>query len=337
MIKDPLPYIYRSWRRAAAVLLAAVVVLATMSARRAPRVTYGELRTGTYTYTGGVTDGRQNGFGICRYRNGNVYAGNWNMSYKHGIGRMEFADGTMQFGRWERGIFKEQRGSRFEAGEVVMGIDISRYQENIDWDDLYLKADAAGKSKGNGRYMQPVLFVFVKSTQGNSRLNPQFDRQFREAKKHGIVRGAYHYITENATGRQQAEYFIRHTPLEAGDLPPVLDLEIRREVMRRDHTRIMAIVREWLDVVEEHYGCKPIIYTYDYFYRDYLHGHGYDDYDFWIANYRQRPRFRHCEFWQFTDGGRAAGIAHDVDINLFLGGDYGDFRNYVRRNGIPNR
>ncbi len=321
-------------RTAALLLIAAVVALTSMSGRRSGRVRYGELHTGSYTYTGGVTDGRQNGFGICRYRNGNVYAGNWDMSYKNGLGRMEYADGTMEFGRWERGVFRPPRGRRFTPGEVVMGIDVSRYQTNIDWEELYLKADASGKSNRSGRFMQPVFFVFVKSTQGTSLRNPEFRRQFEGARKHGIVRGAYHYITENGTGRQQAEYFIRNTPLEAGDLPPVLDLEIRQDVMRRNHTRIMTIVREWLDVVEEHYGCKPIIYTYDYFYRDYLHGHGYDDYDFWIANYRRRPRFRHCEFWQYTDRGRANGIGHDVDINLFLGGDHGDFRRYVRTKGI---
>lgn len=324
-------------RRAVAIAVAVAVALAAMSGRRSGRVRYGELTTSTYTYTGGVTDGKQNGFGICRYRNGNVYAGNWDMSFKDGIGRLDYADGTIDFGRWERGVLSRKRGQNFDPGEVVMGIDISRYQNNIDWDNIYLKADAAGKSNRSGRYMQPVLFVFVKSTQGRSLRNPRFDSQFEGAKTHGIVRGAYHYLTENGTGRQQAEYFIRHTPLEEGDLPPVLDLEIRKEVMRRDHTRIMAIVREWLDVVEEHYGCKPIIYTYDYFYRDYLHGHGYDDYDFWIANYRQRPRFRHCEFWQFTDRGRAGGIGHNVDVNLFLGGGYGDFREYVREKGVRRR
>ena len=54
----------------------------------------GKLETERYSYTGGVCEGKQNGYGVCRYHNGNVYYGYWNMGYKEGLGRMIFADGT---------------------------------------------------------------------------------------------------------------------------------------------------------------------------------------------------------------------------------------------------
>lgn len=104
--------------------------------------------------------------------------------------------------------------------------------------------------------------------------------------------------------------------------------------MLRDHSRIVAIAKEWLEEVESYYGIKPIIYTYDSYYRDYLHGHGFDDYDFWIASYSREPRFRHCVIWQFSQTGKAHGIGHAVDLNVFRGGDYSDFKEYVRRKGI---
>ncbi len=312
------------------VLLAAIL----MSARSEPRITRGELRTQNYVYTGGVTDGKQNGFGICRYNNGNVYTGYWDMGYKHGLGRMESADGTMDFGYWRRGILSRQQGRRFNTGESVYGIDVSRYQKNIDWSRLALRASARGKITKKGSYLQPVLFIVVKSTQGTTKRNAYFESQFDGAKQHGIIRGAYHYLTQNASGAAQARYFIENTPLEAGDMPPVLDIEINASVMRRDHARIIGIAKEWLRIVENHYGSKPIIYTNDNYYRDYLHGHGFDGYDFWIANYSGRPRHTDCHIWQLAQDGKANGIRHDVDLDMFMDGDYAAFRRYVSAKGI---
>ena len=315
-----------------ALAAALIVLLSGARSGRTPR--QGTLSTSTYEYSGGVTDGRMNGFGVCRYANGNVYTGYWDMDYKHGLGRMEYADGTMEFGRWRRGVRPECRGRRFKPGERVIGIDVSKYQGNIDWSKLAIPANAAGKVSRSGSFLQPVLFIIAKSTQGTSIRNSFFTGQFGGAKEHGIVRGAYHFLSPSSSGTEQARYFIRHTPLEAGDLPPVLDLEVKQSVMRKQHAKILRIARQWLDAVEQHYGVKPIIYTYDNYYRDYLHGHGFDDYDFWIANYNGGPRHAECLFWQFTETGKVLGINHATDINVFEGGDYADFKDYLRRKGI---
>lgn len=315
-------------------VLLALTALVLTAARRSPRISQGELRTSGYVYTGGVTDGKQNGFGICRYTNGNVYTGCWDMAYKQGLGRMEYADGTMEFGRWNRGTLRTPQGRRFEPGERVCGLDVSKYQKGIDWERLALPASASGKLTRGGSYLQPVLFMVVKSTQGTTIRNEYFEGQFEGAREHGIIRGAYHFLSPSASGAEQARYFIRNTPLQRGDMPPVLDLEIAHRTMQRDHARILRIAREWLDAVERHYGVKPIIYTYDNYYRDYLHGHGFDDYDFWIANYNGEPRHADCVIWQFSQSGKAFGIGHAVDLNVFRGGNYADFRDYVRRKGI---
>lgn len=313
-------------------MIAALIVLT--AAGRTARTRQSELNTSSYSYTGGVSGGKQNGFGICRYHNGNTYTGYWDMAYKQGLGLMEFADGTMDFGRWNRGTLADPPGRTFRPGQSVYGLDVSKYQKNIKWEKLALPASARGKLTRSGRYLQPVLFIVVKSTQGTTIRNQYFDSQFRGAKEHGIIRGAYHFLSPNSTGAQQARYFIANTPLEAGDMPPVLDLEIAHRTMQRDHARILRIARDWLEAVEAHYGVKPIIYTYDNYYRDYLHGHGFDGYDFWIANYNGEPRHADCVIWQFSQSGKAFGIGHAVDLNVFTGGGYAEFKDYVRRKGI---
>lgn len=317
---------------AVSLLLAMFIVLT--AARRSARQSTGELRTSSYVYNGGISSGKQNGFGICRYNNGNVYTGWWDMAYKQGLGRMEFADGTMDFGRWNRGTLARPNGRNFKPGERTYGLDVSKYQRNINWKKLALPASARGRLTKHGRYLQPVLFIVVKSTQGTSIRNRYFESQFNGAKEHGIIRGAYHFLSPNSSGAEQAEYFISNTPLISGDMPPVLDFEVPHRTMRREHARILRIARDWLEAVERHYGCKPIIYTYDNYYREYLNGHGFDGYDFWIANYNGEPEHTDCVIWQFSQTGKAFGIGHAVDLNIFRGGGYNDFKQYVREKGV---
>lgn len=299
-----------------------------------------ELKTSTYIYTGGVSKGKQNGYGICRYNNGNTFYGYWKMGYKHGLGRMVYADGTMEFGTWKDGVYIKPKGRQFKVGQKVYGIDAAKYQKRIDWTALSLRADKNGVVKGGNvsgaKFVQPVLFALVKSTEGITIKDPTFSRNFAQAKRCGIIRGAYHFLSVNSPVEDQAKFFIKNTPLVHGDLPPVLDLEIDRNTMARDHARVVAMAKKWLQLVEKHYGVKPIIYTYDNYYKLYLKGHGLDKYDYWIARYGAEPSSRQWEIWQFTDKGKVSGINHAVDIDLFKG-DYAKLRKYVKTKGIPSR
>lgn len=294
----------------------------------------GELRTSRYVYTGGVSAGKQHGYGVCRYTNGNVYYGFWDMGYKHGLGRLEYADGTIDFGRWKRGVLVKPKGKKFRAGRRAYGIDVAKYQKQIDWERLSLKARADGVVTGrSGSYQQPVLFALIKSTEGSTIVDPKFTRNFKEAARCGIIRGAYHFLSVSSTAKEQAQFYIDNTPLRKGDLPPILDLEIDKSIMERDHAKVCRIAKEWLKIIEEHYGVKPIIYTYNNYYRDYMKGHGFDGYDFWIARYGAEPSARRWEFWQFTDKGSVAGIDGKVDIDQFRG-SFAELKKYVKNKGI---
>lgn len=316
------------------IIFAAAMTLVSAGSRSA--VKEGELRTSRYVYTGGVADGKQHGFGICRYTNGNIYCGYWNMGYKEGLGRMEFADGSMDFGIWRQGILNAPKGRKFTVGKRCYGIDAAKYQKKIDWTSLSLKARADGtvvpSGKGAG-YLQPVLFALIKSTEGVTVKDPYFKRNFEGAKKAGIIRGAYHFLGVNSPVDEQVKFFIENTPLEKGDLPPVLDLEISKKTMRQQHAKICRMALQWLKAIEAHYGVKPIIYTYENYYKDYLKGHGFDEYDFWIARYGAEPSARRWEIWQLTDKGVCTGINHKVDIDLFRG-SYRDLKKYVKTKGI---
>ncbi|MEJ8802536.1 glycoside hydrolase family 25 protein [Pontibacter sp. H249] len=187
----------------------------------------------------------------------------------------------------------------------LKGIDVSRWQKDVDW-SLVKESD--------------VSFAFVKATQGDFRLDPYFARNWEETKRHGIKRGAYHFFKPEAPVQGQIDLFLSTVTLEAGDLPPVLDIEVYDAKIGGDVMR--KSIRTWLEAVTAHYGVKPIIYTGQNFYRRHLKGH-FPEYHFWIARYSEnQPEIHHTDswmFWQFTDKGSISGINSAVDINFFAG------------------
>lgn len=199
------------------------------------------------------------------------------------------------------------------TGYEIYGIDVSHHQGPIHWESVRSMKDRSVK----------LGFAFIKATEGYTRKDRQFSRNWRKAKEVGMPRGAYHFFLPNKNGLIQAENFIGSVRLEKGDLPPVLDVEETYGVKTAD---LRKRVKEWLRKVEDHYGVKPIIYTSADFYTRNL-GSEFDDYPLWVAHYLQRnkPRIeRPWSFWQHSETGRVNGIITRVDFNVFSG-DSSDF------------
>jgi lysozyme len=199
----------------------------------------------------------------------------------------------------------------------IHGIDVSRYQQTVAWDvvkEMKVKRIQLG-------------FAFIKATDGIGNVDPQFHRNWKKSKQAGMIRGAYHFFNPVKDGREQAENFIKKVDLEKNDLPPVLDIE------QMNGTSIAVLKKElmeWLVIVENHYGVKPIIYTNVDFYKRNL-GKDFDIYPLWAAHYYQynEPRIsRNWTFWQHSEEGRVSGILSKVDFNVF-NGDSTEFRNLL--------
>jgi lysozyme len=190
----------------------------------------------------------------------------------------------------------------------IHGIDVSRYQQVIDWDNV--------------KQMQvenvKIDFAFIKATEGVNNVDPYFHRNWKKAKDAAMARGAYHFFIATRSGKTQAENFIKKVQLDPGDLPPVLDVEERYGVPPQ---KLRQRVLEFLATVEEYYKVKPILYTNVDFYQYYLKDQ-FDGYPLWVAHYLQkdRPRiYRDWAFWQHNESGRVNGIAAFVDFNVFNG------------------
>lgn len=199
-------------------------------------------------------------------------------------------------------------GISIPAGYEIHGIDVSRYQRNIDWTEV--RDMEVNEIK--------LGFVFMKATEGINDADPYFKRNWRQARKAGMTRGAYHFFLATKDGKTQARNFIDQVELVTGDMPPVLDVEQTYGVPLE---KLRIEVKKWLEVTEKYYGVKPIIYTSVDFYERNLKGI-FDDYPLWIAHYlqKQKPRIkRDWSFWQYSEKGRVNGITSSVDFNAFNG------------------
>jgi lysozyme len=106
--------------------------------------------------------------------------------------------------------------------------------------------------------------------------------------------------------------------LQAGDLPPVLDVEKDGRLPKKE---LREAVKKWLDIIEKEYRVKPIIYTGHKFKMKYLNTPIFNNYPNWIAHYYiDSLEFNgNWSFWQHTDYGKVNGINGPVDCNVFNG------------------
>lgn len=190
---------------------------------------------------------------------------------------------------------------------LTVGFDVSQYQGQIDWEQI-----------DSVEHKFPLKFVLIRATAGNDKKDTQYDDNWIGAKKHHFIRGAYHYYRPNENSIEQAENFIKTVKLKKGDFPPVLDIEKLPKNQSIDSMKVG--LKRWLKIVDEHYKVRPIIYTGQRYYEDFLKEE-FKGYTFWIANYNffVENIEEDWTFWQFTEKATLKGINERVDLNIYNG------------------
>lgn len=185
------------------------------------------------------------------------------------------------------------------AAKKVCGIDVSAHQGQINWKEV-------AKTK--------IAFVFVKATEGADHTDALYKDNIKGAREAGLTVGAFHFFRTTSSVQDQFNNFITTVGKDDLDLIPVIDIEENKNWSKE---QLCDSLRGFVDLVDKHFGCKPIIYTGERFYINIL-GPDFDDCMLNVAKYSlNEPRInRQWQLWQFTESGRVTGIKGHVDLNI---------------------
>lgn len=197
------------------------------------------------------------------------------------------------------------------ARHEVRGVDVSRWQGEIDWAVLA---------------EQDLDFAYLKATEGSTHVDEEFAKNWDGARETSLLVGAYHFMSFESPGGSQAANVARTVPALPGTLPPVVDLELYGRYV--DDPPAAEAVRAVLDPLladlEQHYGVPPVIYTTEAEYESYVRG-GYPRNPVWIRSVALPPVLpdgRDWTFWQYSNRDRLPGYDGEeeyIDLNAFAG------------------
>jgi GH25 family lysozyme M1 (1,4-beta-N-acetylmuramidase) len=203
---------------------------------------------------------------------------------------------------------------------ITEGIDVSHWQGTIDWPSVA----ASGKR-----------FAYMKASEGTDLVDETYAGNRAQAKAFGLLVGAYHFARPGLNAGDavaEADYFLAMSQLVAGDLLPVLDLEVTGGLAP---VELQEWVKAYLGRIYERTGARGVIYTSPTFWRNNMADtnwfaiNGYRT--LWVAHWISGPAptvpggnwgGTGWTFWQYTSSGSVSGITGRVDLNRYNGTDF---------------
>lgn len=184
------------------------------------------------------------------------------------------------------------------------GIDVSHYQGTIDWDDVV-----------NGT---KISYVYLKATEGATFIDDTYRRNLEEARRVGLSVGSYHFYRPNVSPEEQFRNLTSNVLPDEQDLVPIIDIEHRGKV---SEDQFIGDLTKFIKMVEQYYGRKPMLYSYQNFYNRHFTGL-FQNYPWMIAKYKtERPQLTDGQryvMWQYTSKGSIPGIKGHVDRSRLM-------------------
>lgn len=196
----------------------------------------------------------------------------------------------------------------------IKGLDVSHHQVSINWSKI-----------NNDKYK----FVIMKATEGKNFLDRDFLYNWDRAQLKGFRVGAYHFFSMLSTGKEQAKFYISKVPKLDDSLPPVIDLEIPTKYEKEV---VLKELKDMIDLLEEYYEKKVIIYVTSHTYDAYIKGEFLKN-PLWVRNIKFYPYIEEedrWEIWQYSNRGRVKGVTGFVDKNVLKYDDIDEFINKYR-------
>lgn len=197
----------------------------------------------------------------------------------------------------------------------VMGIDVSRYQEKVDWEQV--------KEAGFEFVMIRVGYRGYGKA-GDLKPDQLADRHYKGAKEAGLMVGAYFFSQAVSVeeAREEALYALELTRDWELDLPIVYDWEYIEEgrAAQVDIDTLTACAIAFCQEISD-VGRRTMIYVSPWFGN--LHLDQLYEYPQWLARYTDQLDYPYrFEMWQYTSTGSVPGVQGDVDINILFPYDW---------------
>jgi lysozyme len=202
----------------------------------------------------------------------------------------------------------------------VYGIDISKYQGN-EINQLNKQTD-------------PLTFIICKATEGITYADPDFSTNWSTIQSKGYVRGAYHFYHCDDSPEQQVEHYLAVVgTLLATDFPPIVDFEELSIDQGIDKASIQPNLLQFLTLLEQKTGRKPLLYTDNNTANTYLTDTAFANYNLWIADYNSTItlptvwKSKTWTLWQKSENYNLDGNTNDYDV---FNGDNNAFIKFIQ-------
>lgn len=203
-------------------------------------------------------------------------------------------------------------------GESMAGIDVSKHQGKIDWEQVA----ASG-----------IEFAIIRVANrgygmaGNLVEDPYARANLEGAAAAGLDVGVYIFsqALSEEEALEEAEFVLSiiEEYREIITLPVVFDWErVNREDSRtqgfEDDRLLTDCTIAFCKRIEEA-GYQPMVYFNTFHARNLLHLSEVEQYPFWLALYSDRMRYPYkVDVWQYTDRAKVPGIDGPVDKNIWI-------------------
>ena len=198
---------------------------------------------------------------------------------------------------------------QYKNDNTMIGIDVSRYQENIDFE----------KVKNSG-----VEFVIIRiGVQSGAKKDVSIDSYYLEnikkAKEAGLLVGVYLYSTAISPeiAKEQAKWVIKTLDGVKLDFPIAFDWE-NWQYFREYEISLYDLSKSYLSFAEEieRNGYKAMLYGSKYYLENMWLDKG--NYPVWLAHYTDKTNYSGDHImWQYSAIGEVDGINNAVDLDVY--------------------
>lgn len=187
--------------------------------------------------------------------------------------------------------------------DVYVGIDISKYQPNIDWSKL-----------------KEIDFIICKKSEGITLEDSRYQHHIQNIP---CLKGVYHFFRPQYSGIEQGKFFLKNLDTVGIDLKPVIDVEWSKWWTQSNKQIGISRLCDMVDYIEKNVGCKPIIYTSPKFWNNFIgEQEELKGVNLWVADWRgdSIPEvpcgFNEWYIWQQSSSKLIEGINGPVDWNI---------------------